>query len=225
MPSTPTATPGAERSSGGEKALPRRLAGYDDTLYDIPDAAAIPLRVLPVTMVELYDSGQYRGQPTVMGQACGSPTDPDESVAGRAWMWAEEESNRLDQYSVDLVLTGWAPGASAREMERVAENTGDCRFGAVGSDAQGVEVTDDGWSAWTRRPDGIYSGHAARRLAGDVIVSVSVDSPVGRKDALSQARRLLDVAVDRAREAGVEALLDGALAPSGAGPKASPSQP
>jgi len=175
--------------------------------------------------VELYDSGQYRGQPTVMGQACGSPTDPDESVAGRAWMWAEEESNRLDQYSVDLVLTGWAPGASAREMERVAENTGDCRFGAVGSDAQGVEVTDDGWSAWTRRPDGIYSGHAARRLAGDVIVSVSVDSPVGRKDALSQARRLLDVAVDRARAAGVEALLDGALTTSGAGPKASPSQP
>ena len=57
-----------------------------------------------------------------------------------------------------------------------------------------------------------------------MIVSVSVDSPVGRKDALSQARRLLDVAVDRAREAGVESLLDGALATSGDGPT-SPSQP
>ena len=132
-------------------------------------------------------------------------------------------SNRLDQYSIVLNVTGWAPGESRRALADVAANTGYCRFGSDSGFAE-ASRTDDGWNGSSRRPDGIYSGHAVRVLAGDVIVAVSVDSPVGRKDALSQAESLLDVAVDQAREAGAEKLLDEALAKAvKAGPAKTPS--
>jgi hypothetical protein len=208
----PTSEPGGARTGDPKAWL--ALDGYADTLYDIPDLT-IPAGAFPAPMASFDDFGQYRGIPTVTDQSC--PADADEPplpVAGRSWSWAEEASNRLDQYAIVLHVTGWAPGESAHGLADVAANTGNCRFGSD-SELKQASLTDDGWTGWTRRPDGVYCGHAVRVLAGDVIVAVSVYSPVGRKDALKQAESLLDVAVDEARRAGVEKLLDDALAKAG----------
>jgi hypothetical protein len=198
---------------------------YDDGTLAVEDFdLTIPAGAFPVPMASSDDFGQYRGVPTVGGQSCGADADePPLPVAGRSWSWAEEASDRLDQYSIGLHVTGWAPGESARGLANLAANTGNCRFGS-GSEFQEVSRTDDTWTGSSRRPDGVYSGHAVQVLAGDVIVAVSVDSPVGRKDALSGAESLLDAAVDRARRAGAEKLLDDAVAKA-AGTKPAGTKP
>jgi hypothetical protein len=169
----------------------------------------------------LDDTGQYVKIPTVSGQACNENrfermTKP---VAGRSWLWAEDATNRLDQYAVTLNVTGWPAGAAEDELVRVAKDLGACRFGRLTEVSQ-VSMDGEQWLAWSQRQDGMFTGHAARRTAGDVVVAVSVDSPAGREDALKTAERLAASAAERVSAAGLGK-------PGGAriDPEAEPSAP
>jgi hypothetical protein len=213
---SPAARAGGART--GATGFPFVLKDFGQVLYDVPDEVAVPGDEFPVPMVLLSDLGQYRAIPTVPGQACNQTRFEKlpQPVAGRSWLWAEEPTNRLDQYTVALNVTGWQPGAAQRELANVAKDAGACRFGDAG--ARSVDADPDGWSGWSRRPDGIYSGYAVRRLDGDVIVAVSVDSPVSRKDALAAAQSLAVNAVARARNAGLDKRLSELLAPAASPP-------
>ena len=130
----PTTPPSAEPTPSA--TAPRTLStsglmSPEKVLYEIPDEVAFARDDFSVPMERVYDGGQYRRIPTVQGQACNekrfdSLTQP---VAGRAWSWAEEDSNRLEQVTVDLNVTGWVGDKTAElQLAAVRRDLGACRF-------------------------------------------------------------------------------------------------
>ena len=158
-------------------------------------------------MESVYDTGQYRRIPTVQGQACNEKrfdtlTQP---IAGRAWTWAEENSNKLEQVSVDLNVTGWVGERTAGlQLTAVRRDRGACRF-----DEALTEVTRSasGWVGVTTRVDGIARAHAVRLVPGGVLVAVTVTSPAGEDEAVKTATQLADTAARRADSSGLTKLI------------------
>jgi hypothetical protein len=143
----------------------------------------------------LLDLGNYRKVAPVGGQECSS-ADPGAS-AGRVWKWAEENSNRLDQVSVDLTLTGWANGRGTQAIRDVADDTGVCRWSPRTKEVPSRDLPGDGKWAATRTMNGLHQGFAAVEL-GDVLVAVSVTHPEGEQAAVDEAKRLVVIAAERA---------------------------
>jgi hypothetical protein len=172
----------------------------------------------------LDDTGQYVKIPTVPGQACSEARAGrlPKPVAGRSWLWAEEASNRLDQYTVTLNVTGWPAGEGVAEFGRVQKDLGACRFRSL-TEVWRVSSDDETWTAWSRRPDGMVTGYAARRTPGDVIVAVSVDSPVSRQDALKYAAALAAATAERVSAAGLGAPGGAATDPAAGLPTSTPT--
>ncbi|WP_180357549.1 hypothetical protein [Streptomyces sp. NP160] len=145
--------------------------------YEIPDVAtaAATSAALPAGVRLGMDLGQYRLEPTVPGQACGSD---DDAVAGRQWSWAEDpQSNDVDQVSVDLVVTGWPTGSGARAFRDAVDDTGACRWTSDPISPAAVSVTgaDDAWVA-SFADNGLDLTRGAARV-GDLVVGVEVWNP------------------------------------------------
>ena len=161
---------------------------------EFPDDAALPADAFDRPLVLLSDLGNYAKVPTVGGQEC-SDSGPFPS-AGRSWMWAEENSNRLDQLQVDVVVTGWAGGGGSTAIQQVASNEGGCRFtDPVSGKSPAAEIGDGRW-AGTQTVNGLDKGYAVTQL-GDVLIAVSVTSPQGPDAAVAEAERLLPQAAER----------------------------
>lgn len=204
----PTTTkPGTQQEapSDGVPAVPpegggRVLKGPTDVLYKIPDSVAFDSGDLPVPMVsmDIGGDGHYRNGPTVAGQECaGGIPESRWPVTRRAWSWAEENSNRLDQLTVDQVVTGWNDSRAA--FNTMVNGTGSCRF----DDWDIVRLTPTRWEAYATS-NGLSLGWAVERLASEVIVAVTVYHPEGPAAAAQEASRLLDIAVERARAADLD---------------------
>ncbi|WP_298804691.1 hypothetical protein [uncultured Pseudokineococcus sp.] len=183
--------PLAPGESYGEDADPWAVA------YEVPDVGATWSAALPDGQVGLGDLGQYRFQPTVPGQSCNGGSSSPRSVAGRQWMWAEEDSNRLDQTTVGLVVTGWPEGGGPSAFADVVEDDGPCAwYDDVPSPADvAVPSADEAWAGVRRSPvgDGSVILLGAART-GDLVVGVQVQHPAaGDADALTG--RLLEAAV------------------------------
>lgn len=163
----------------------------------VPDDAALRPGDLGRPLVVLSDLGDYPKGPPVDGQGCGEP-DPGDAVPStrRAWMWAEESSNRLDQLVVDQVVTGWPPGDGPQVVDDIAAGTGWCRFLDDPAPVPPEELRGPVVWAATAPAAGGGTGYAVVRL-GDVVVSVSVDHPDGEQAAVAEAQRLAGVAAGR----------------------------
>jgi hypothetical protein len=142
----------------------------------------------------LLDLGSERKVPPVGGQECGSG-EPGPS-SGRVWQWAEESSNRQDQVSVTLTLTGWANGRGTRAIADVADDTGLCRWSPGIKETPSADLPGDGKWAATRMMNGLHQGFAVVEL-GDVLVAVSVTHPDGEQAAVDEAKRLVVIAAER----------------------------
>lgn len=192
-PTTRSTTP-APRPSPGDR--PENVA------YPIPDGVGFTKADFPTPLLQVFDVGQYKLEPTVPGQSCQDPgTTGAAPVAGRQWNWAEEESNR-PQLSVALVVTGWAAGTGHARFEDVVRDSGTCRWFAAQAPAstQGMSA-DDAW-AGSNTTAGQSFAHALVRV-GDVLVGVEVVDPRSRQSALALARRLAVLACRRVRAAHV----------------------
>ncbi len=168
--------------------------------YEVPDTGARWSEALPEGLLPLGDIGQHRSQPTVPGQSCNGPSSA--AVAGRQWMWAEEDSNRLDQTSVSLVVTGWPTGTGPAAFADVRQDDGPCSW----LDDVPVEVDvhvpsgDEDWAGVRASPTGDGSEvllGAAR--TGDLVVGVEVRPPGDGSAEL--VGELLEAAVVELREA------------------------
>jgi hypothetical protein len=172
--------------------------------YLVPDGVALrPKADFPLPVIPMYDGGDYRFQPTVPGQACGSRTSPN-PVAAQQWSWSEENSNRFDQLGVSLVVSGWEPGTTAARFADIRQGDGVCHW----SDAPSTVSTagmpgDEAWAA-SFVHNGYASGRAAIRV-GDVIVGVEVYHPDGRAASVSLAKELAGVVAERVTTSGLAA--------------------
>jgi len=140
------------------------------------------------------DLGNYRKVAPVGGQECSSGDSG--ASAGRVWQWAEENSNRQDQVSVTLTLTGWANGRGTQAIADVADDTGVCRWSPGTKEAPSLDLPGDGKWAATRTMNGLHQGFAVVEL-GDVLVAVSVTHPDGEQAAVDEAKRLVVIAAGR----------------------------
>ncbi len=140
------------------------------------------------------DLGNYRQVPTVNGQGCTAKPGPS---AGRVWQWAEENSNRLDQVTVSLTLTGWADGRGTQAIRDVTDDTGACRWSPGTKETSSRDLPGDGKWAATRTMSGLHQAFAVVEL-GDVLVAVSVTHPDGERAAVDEAKRLVVIAAERA---------------------------
>ncbi|WP_432497445.1 hypothetical protein [Kineococcus auxinigenes] len=160
--------------------------------YAVPDLPGL-VAALPAGQVLLLDLGQYAKNPTVAGQRCGeTPLDPPQ-IAGRQWGWAQEDSNRLDQTSVEVVVTGWAPGTGPEAFAHlVANDSPTCGFSEdLTRTTVDVPGADETWAArWESNGTPVTAG-AAR--VGDLVVGVTVNDPDVDGDA--DVARVLTAAV------------------------------
>ena len=172
--------------------------------YLVPDAVTLVADSdFPRPMLQLLDLGDYRWTPTVSGQGCGGSHSPM-PVAARQWGFAEENSNRLDQLSVNVVVSGWRPGTTAARFADIRQNDGVCRFSGRTTTVSTAGLPgDEAWAA-TLVENGYPSGRAAIRV-GDVIVSVEVDHPDGKAAAVSLAKTLAGLLAERAVSSGLAA--------------------
>ncbi len=187
-------------------APPGDIGDPKQVAYRIPGAMAFSTSDFSRTMTLLYNGGNYRLLPTMMGQACGSTRSSDRfPVAARNWSWAEEDSDRLDQISVDFVVTGWATGTGPAHWRDLVNDRGTCRFpfSVTERSSQGMPG-DDAWVASTLS-NGLNNGFAAIRL-GDLIVAVQVIDPAGLDAAVTEARRLALTAARNAQKTGLTAI-------------------
>ncbi|MCI2237003.1 hypothetical protein MO973_41145 [Paenibacillus sp. TRM 82003] len=214
--STPTATPrGTPATAPGVPMTPLPAAPLpatplpttapadpDAVAYDVPDLPGL-VAALPAGQVLLLDLGQYAKNPTVSGQACGGSEIEPPQIAGRQWGYAEEDSNRLDQTSVDVVVTGWAPGTGPGAFGHlVANDSRTCGFSDdLTRRTVDVPGADETWAArWQTDGTPVTAG-AAR--AGDLVVGVTVSNPGPEGDA--DVARVLTAAVADLRGSGLAA--------------------
>ena len=166
----------------------------------VPDASALEPGDFDRPVQLLLDTGEYVNGPTVDGQECGAASPPPRTLpdARRAWTWVQERSNRLDQLQVDLTVTGWKGGGSTA-LERLAADTGTCRWHEPTTPERVDDLPGDGRWAGSSQSDQLSHGYAVVQL-GDVLVAVSVTHPDGREAAVAEAKRLVVVAAARTVE-------------------------
>jgi hypothetical protein len=193
VPSSVSPAPTDAPTPQGEPSRPRFISLAAPKAF--PDDIGFRPGDFDRSLQLLLDLGNYRKVAPVGGQECSS-ADPGAS-AGRVWKWAEENSNRLDQVSVDLTLTGWANGRGTQAIRDVADDTGVCRWSPRTKEVPSRDLPGDGKWAATRTMDGLHQGFAAVEL-GDVLVAVSVTHPDGEQAAVDEAKRLVVIAAERA---------------------------
>ncbi|MBF5083453.1 hypothetical protein [Quadrisphaera sp. INWT6] len=137
--------------------------------YSIPDlvtaVAAVP--PAPVGSWQLQDSGQYRLQPVVPGQACSSRAPFN--VAGRQWSWYREGFA-----SVSVTVTGWRAGRGPAAFDDVVRDAGICRFMEEQTPVEvDVPGTANAWAATSSLQNGVPVVHGAAQV-GDVVVGVEI---------------------------------------------------
>lgn len=165
---------------------------------EFPDEIALPADVFDRPLEQTLDLGNDVNVSTVAGQAC-SEGEPRPS-AGRIWSWAEENSNRLDQLTVTLQLTGWAGAGGVAALRDVADDTGRCRWVDPVTENQVEGLPGEGAWVGGAEVNGLGRGYAVVQL-GDVLVAVSVGHPAGREAAVAEAVRLAHIAVVRTANA------------------------
>lgn len=167
----------------------------------VPDRAALEPGDFDRPVQLLLDTGEYVNGPTADGQECGPGSAPSGTLPGarRAWTWVQERSNRLDQLQVDLTVTGWRGGGSTA-LERLAADTGYCRWHEPTTPERTDDLPGDGRWAGSSQSGQLSNGYAVVQL-GDVLVAVSVTHPDGREAAVAEAKRLVVVAAARTVEA------------------------
>ncbi|WP_432488662.1 hypothetical protein [Kineococcus sp. SYSU DK018] len=203
---TPTTTPpGTSAGAPAGTPLPTTADPDPDVVaHEVPDLPGL-VAALPAGQVLLLDLGQYAKNPTVAGQACGGAAFRPPQIAGRQWGYAEESSNRLDQRSVDVVVTGWAPGTGPEAFgQLVANDSPTCGFSdELTRSAVAVPGADDAWAArWEANGTPVTAGAA---LVGDLVVGVTVRNPGPDGDA--DLARLLTAAVADLRSSGPAAAM------------------
>jgi hypothetical protein len=172
----------------------------DENAVDIPLDVLPTADDLPVPMVRL-GAMAYRLSPVVMGQACNEGREGTEPIAGASDMWAEENSNRLDQLSVSTNVTAYSRGQGATAFTEARTDTGSCRWFDPG---ETTDYTSDGRQAFTRivTEGGTQTSSLAVVEVGDLLVGVQVGG-VGKVDIDEVAREVAATVAERLVEAQV----------------------
>lgn len=157
------------------------------------------------TREEMFFSGDYGGIPQVQGQTCNRPQVFPRPVAGSARSWADAKD--YEALSVDVNVTGWAPGSGAdRFAEVVADSSEVCAFDRAFDPAPttGMSAGDERFAA--RMPGNRMTNGWASVRVGDLLVSVSVYDQDGAKPAVRLARELADLVASRVSASGLDAV-------------------
>jgi hypothetical protein len=191
VPSSVSPAPTDAPTPQGEPSRPRFISLAAPKAF--PDDIGFRSGDFDRSLQLLLDLGNYADVPTVSGQGCTAKPGPS---AGRTWQWAEENSNRQDQVSVTLTLTGWANGRGTQAIADVADDTGACRWSPGTKETPSADLPGDGKWAATRTMNGLHQGFAVVEL-GDVLMAVSVTHPDGEQAAVDEAKRLVVIAAER----------------------------
>lgn len=207
---------GAAADAGAADVLPEqgppamvvplaRVLGSDsglDIAYRVPRTVNYTPGDFPQPLRQILEVGDYRFVSVVSGQGCGTYTPARAPVAANSWSWAEEDSNRSDQLTVTLTVTGWAPGTASGHFAEVVDDTGVCRWMEPPAPVSARRLVGD--ERWLATFGDASSGvvRSAVRV-GDVIVGVEVHDPAGTDSALTLATGLTNVAGGRARSSGL----------------------
>jgi hypothetical protein len=167
---------------------------------------------LPRPMAQMFSSGDYGGIPQVQGQRCNRPQVFPRAVAASAVSWADARND--EALSVDVNVTGWAPGTGAERFAEIVDDSSRvCAFDQPfrPSSTDGMTAGDERFAA-TMSGNAAADGWASVRV-GDVIVSVSVMHENGSRAAVRLATELADLVAHRVKATG----LDGVARAGGAG--------
>ncbi|WP_088288470.1 hypothetical protein [Kineosporia sp. A_224] len=205
VPAADAAVPPPEQGPPATVVPLTRVLGSDsglDVAYRVPRTVNYTARDFPRPLLQLLEVGDYRFVSVVSGQGCGTYTPARAPVAANSWSWAEEDSNRSDQLTVTLTVTGWVPGTASGHFAEVVDNTGVCRWMEPPAPVSARRLVGD--ERWLATFGDASSGvvRAAVRV-GDVIVSVEVHDPAGTASAVSLAAELTNLAAGRVQSSGL----------------------
>lgn len=158
----------------------------------VPDRVAFRTRDLTVRQTLGFDSGQSPLQPAAGGQYCDTTdngatgTEPT-PIGGRQWYWYSANTGGV---STTHIVTSWVDGAGA--LLDLANDTGACRFGALGYQNFTVTQATDREFAATYSSAGIDTAvHSI--LVRNTLVSVTVDDWGQNLDEAAEAARLAEL--------------------------------
>jgi hypothetical protein len=184
-PPEPTAEPtaSAEPSSlAAPESFPNSIA-FADSDFDRPMSLTL-------------DLGNYANIPPVSGQSCdvGSNAERPMPLVGRTWSWDDAASDRMEQRTVQLSVTGWENAAEA--IADIRQDSGFCTFLDTVTERPSGDLPGEGAWVGSSTANGLTSGYAVARL-GQVLVAVTVNDPEGEAAATEEAKRLVVIAAER----------------------------
>lgn len=170
---TASTAPSTAPSTGSPMA-----AGPGSIPSPLLDASA-----LPVPMVLGYSLPTVN-VPIVPGQVCNLGLPGLTPMDGQVESWSEDESNRVDQQSLRVVVTRWGPGESVDAFAEAAQDAGACRFQDEGDlTAWQPGVGQEGLQR-ARSAEGLDYGAALLRT-GDLLVGVELAGVAGAPGLLA----------------------------------------
>ena len=187
----PTASPSPSSPVSIEEAPPSLAAPES-----FPDAIAFTENDFDRPMTLGLDLGNYAKIPPVSGQSCDVESNPGRPMptVGRTWSWNDAASDRMDQRTVDLTVTGWKSPEEA--LSDIRQDTGFCTFLDPVTERPSGDLPGDGAWAGSSTRGGLTSGYAVVQL-GQVLVAVTVNDPEGESAATDEAKRLVAIAAER----------------------------
>jgi hypothetical protein len=149
----------------------------------IPSSLAFTRAELPAGLAPVAESrsaGSLAQLPVVAGQDCSASTGAP--LVGRKWSWSSAEAPGA---SVELVVTGWAPGSATAALTGLDGSGGACRWlEPQTAHAFTADHSDQSWSGRSA------SGSRAVVRVGDWIAGVEVADPADPASALPLAQKL-----------------------------------
>ena len=155
---------------------------------------------LPAPMVLQFSIATVK-LPSLPGQACNEDLPGLVPFDGQVESWAEDLGNSLDQQSVDVSVTRWAPGESVRAFDEVEQDTGRCRFQDEGDVLQWLPSTGQEGLQRNREYEGLDFSASLLRT-GDLLVGVEIVGADGTEGLQEGSAALAEAVAVRLDEAG-----------------------
>jgi hypothetical protein len=169
----------------------------DGNAFPIPVTVNLTQDEVPSSIRPLPDDGETPNMTPIYGKNCNDNGPGATSIAGRWFTW----TNRRDTAAIDLTVTGYATGTGPARFKDLVNDTGRCRWVTPKVPVSAAGLSGDGvWAGMGHSPQMGALGHAAIRY-GDVIIGVSVrDRQSTPRAAAALAKRLVQLAADRAHD-------------------------
>lgn len=193
----PSPTTSAEPPAGAIEVEPSPASPsitVDRTL--VPDGVVPTVEEVGAGRELSSDLGQYADVPVVSGQQCDPLGDGLAPEGGRVLGYFDPRDPGAG--SVDLTVTVFAAGQGQQAFTEVVDDTGRCRW------VDTVTSSGSPWAGPSRylvQGEDVFGAPVLRAVArsGDVLVGVEVIDVRGADQARTDAQRLADLVLERAR--------------------------